>query len=253
MAQTKLREPAAVVPLLPEILPPGGAVAVQDQGARRQEEAARRRAEPGVEVAGVVGGIALVEAAQGQHRVPPIHHVRRGGEGPAGVAEIARRIEAAAEVDEARGRRGGAQARRRAGGAQRLGMSLDGCQQLLEPASGRHAVGVGEGDPGTLGRAEARIARCRRTLLALSDHLHAVPPGELGAAIGRAVVDEDDLVVGPRQALAGEGHEAGLEIVPAIVDRDDDGSPEAHGGAIRPARSMPLKKPRHHHQVQARW
>ena len=103
----------------------------------------------------------------------------------------------------------------------------------------QHVVRVGEGDP--LARRVLEPAVARRTLagVGLGEHVDAVAacagPRTQGVkrAVGRPVVDRDDLEIAAADPQALDGPHVVREVRLDVVDRADDREPRARGHAGR--------------------
>jgi hypothetical protein len=108
----------------------------------------------------------------------------------------------------------------RAGGAE-PGAALGALDQPFEPVFDRPRVGVEQQHPAPRGCRHPRVGRAAEPVVArLADHTHRLAR-ELRRALGRAVVDHDELVV----AATERGQATAKELARVVGDDDDrDGS-----------------------------
>ncbi len=217
--------PVADGGFLAQIGAQGGTVAVLHHGGRSENHlvAARRQPEGELLVFQIVE--AFVETAVAQQHVAAIGAGVR-------VDEVDRRLPAQAvvlvlvlQLDEAGHQRALARSVCPFGGDD--GQIGQRGADLAEPVGARHAVGVGETDDVSRGRACANVARRRRPAARCGDDRRPGGAGQGGCVVGRTIVDDEDrhrpvvVLLAQRRHTAGDG-------VGGVVGRDDDG--QGRGG-----------------------
>ena len=99
------------------------------------------------------------------------------------------------------------------GGDAGVGERLD---HLREPVPLGDAVGVGEQDDPAARQPRTVVPGGGRAAVGLGDDGHRKARGDRGGGVGRAVVDDQHLVLLPRHGLPRERLEAGPIVAPAL-------------------------------------